>query len=73
MRLSYQLDALLYHQVPWWIASKNYISIVDLGGKTLAQKFDAAEQPGTISHQTGFDPPGYGLYLRAVSYRSGLA
>ncbi|MBP4044418.1 PAS domain-containing sensor histidine kinase [Chromobacterium violaceum] len=72
LRLSYQLDALLYHQVPWWIASKNYISIVDLGGKTLAQKFDAAEQPGTISHQTGFDPPGYGLYLRAVSYRSGL-
>ncbi|MEO9386089.1 PAS domain-containing sensor histidine kinase [Chromobacterium phragmitis] len=72
VRLSYQLDGLLYHQVPWWIASKNYISIVDLGGKTLAQKFDAAEQPGTISHQTSFDPPGYGLYLRAVSYRSGL-
>ncbi|MGC0152317.1 PAS domain S-box protein [Chromobacterium vaccinii] len=72
LRLSYQLDALLYHQVPWWIASKNYISILDLGGKTLAQKFDAAEHPGSISHQTSFDPPGYGLYLRAVSYRSGL-
>ncbi|WP_196782498.1 sensor histidine kinase [Chromobacterium paludis] len=72
LRISYQLDALLYHQVPWWIASKNYISIVDLDGKILAQKFDAAEQPGTITHQTSFDPPGFGLYLRAVSYRSGL-
>ncbi|KUM03791.1 PAS domain-containing sensor histidine kinase [Chromobacterium subtsugae] len=72
LRFSYQLDGLLYHQVPWWIASKNYISILDLGGKTLAQKFDAAERPGNISHQTSFDPPGYGLYLRAVAYRSGL-
>ncbi|MEJ8676300.1 PAS domain S-box protein [Chromobacterium amazonense] len=72
IRVSYLLDGLLYHQVPWWIASKNYISILDVGGKTLAQKFDAAEQPGNISHQTSFDPPGYGLYLKAVSYRSGL-
>ncbi|UTH75198.1 PAS domain S-box protein [Chromobacterium sp. IIBBL 290-4] len=72
VRLSYQLDGLLYHQVPWWIASKNYISIIDLGGKTLAQKFDAAERPGNISHQTSLDPPGFGLYLRAVAYRSGL-
>nr|WP_199067295.1 PAS domain S-box protein [Chromobacterium sp. ASV5] len=72
LRLSYQLDQLLFHQVPWWIASKNYISIQDLGGKTLASKFDPAEKPGTVSHQTSFDPPGYGLYLKAVSYRSGL-
>lgn len=72
VRVIYQFDALLYYQVPWWIASKNYISIVDLGGKPLASKFDPSEHPGNISHQTSFDPPGYGLFLKAVSYRSGL-
>ncbi len=72
IRLVYQFDLLLHHQVPWWIASKNYISFVDVGGKVLASKFDPAERPGSISHQTSFDPPGFGIYLRAVSYRSGL-
>ncbi|HJV05879.1 MAG TPA: PAS domain S-box protein [Chromobacteriaceae bacterium] len=72
LRVIYQLDLLLYHQVPWWIASKNYISIQDLDGKTLASKFDSSEHPSNISHQTSFDPPGYGLSLKAVSYRTGL-
>jgi hypothetical protein len=68
----YQFDQLLHRQVPWWIASKNYISFVDVGGRTLASKFDPSEHPGNIAHQTSFDPPGFGVYLRAVSYRSGL-
>ncbi|MDF0605910.1 PAS domain-containing sensor histidine kinase [Neisseriaceae bacterium TC5R-5] len=72
VRLSYQLDVLLFHQVPWWIASKYAISIQNLDGQTLASKFDVAERPGSLSHQTTFDPPGQGLSLRAVSYRSGL-
>lgn len=72
IRLVYQFDQLLHRQVPWWIASKNYISFVDVGGRTLASKFDPSEHPGNISHQTSFDPPGFGVYLRAVSYRSGL-
>ncbi|WP_227106696.1 PAS domain S-box protein [Chromobacterium rhizoryzae] len=72
LRLAYQMDLLLFNQVPWWIASKNYISIQDLSGKILASKFDPAERPGTLSHQTSFDPPGYGLYLHATSYRAGL-
>ncbi|BAK77831.1 multi-sensor signal transduction histidine kinase [Pseudogulbenkiania sp. NH8B] len=72
IRLVYQMEGLLYNQVPWWIASKYLISIQDLGGKVLASRFDEAEQPGTLQYQISFDPPGHGLTLRAVEYRSAM-
>ncbi|MBI3145805.1 MAG: PAS domain S-box protein [Pseudogulbenkiania sp.] len=72
IRLVYQMEGLLYNQVPWWIASKYLISIHDLGGKVLASRFDEAERPGALGHEISFDPPGHGLTLRAVEYRSGM-
>lgn len=72
VRLVIALEDLLQEQVPWWIASKYHISVVDLGGKTLVSRFNEGEPLGLFSHQIGFEPPGFGLALRAVSYRSGI-
>jgi len=72
IRLVYQLDRQLQQQVPWWIASKYDISVVDENGKVLARKFEQPNQPHGMSYQISFDPPGYGLLLRAVAFRVGL-
>ena len=72
LRLSYQLDRLLQSQVPWWMASRYHLSVVDVGGRVLASKFTQAEPADTFSHQLSFDPPGFGLSLRAVAYRQGM-
>lgn len=71
-RLVYSMNALLQQQVPWWIASKYHISLVDLEGRTLASKFEQAPPQGTQSHQISFDPPGFGVMLRGISYRAGI-
>lgn len=72
LRAVYSMEALLHHQVPWWIASQYHISLVDLGGSVLASKFGEAPPAGAISHEINFDPPGFGVSLRAVSYRTGV-
>ena len=72
LRLVYRMDLLLQYQVPWWLATKYHISLVDLGGKALASKFDQASPVGTLSHELSFDPPGYGVSLRAITYRAGV-
>lgn len=72
IRLVYQLERQLQQQVPWWIASKYDISVVDVNGRVLARKFDQPSAPRGMSYQINFDPPGYGLLLRAVAYRVGL-
>ncbi len=72
LRLVYQFDRLLQSQVPWWMAERYHISLVDVGGKLIASKFSQYEPQGTLSHQLSFDPPGFGLSLRAVSYRQSL-
>ncbi|SCK29839.1 PAS domain S-box protein [Vogesella sp. LIG4] len=72
VRLVYSMSGLLQQQVPWWIASKYHISLVDLGGHLLASKFEQAPPLGTQSHQISFDPPGFGVMLRGISYRTGI-
>lgn len=72
VRLVYSMSGLLQQQVPWWIASKYHISLIDLEGRALASKFEQAPPRGTQSHQLSFDPPGYGVMLRGISYRTGI-
>ncbi|NLR74761.1 PAS domain-containing sensor histidine kinase [Leeia aquatica] len=65
----HSLKGLLEQQVPWWIANKYQISIVDLDGKGLAAKFDQRIPGSDLSHELAFDPPGGGLRMRATSYQ----
>ncbi len=72
VQLTYQLNQVLYHHVPWWIAQKYQISVVDLGGSLIASKFNVVGRVSVLSHEIEFTPPGHGLRLKATSYRSGL-
>lgn len=66
------LQSLLRTYVPWWIAQRYQLAFLDLEGKTLAARPDQAlPEPSQHSYDIAFDPPGYGLRLRAVLYQTG--
>jgi two-component system, LuxR family, sensor histidine kinase DctS len=67
---SYSLRRLLDESVPWWLAERYRIVVVDADGKVFAarSKVKAPEVDG--SYQLAFDPPGRGLALEATPYRS---
>lgn len=67
---AYSLKTMLQVHVPWWIARKHQISVVDLDGHTLASKFDQLQARSDVTHDLSFDPPGHGLLLRATSYQT---
>ncbi|WP_179958427.1 PAS domain-containing sensor histidine kinase [Chitinimonas arctica] len=66
------LKGLLRNYVPWWIAKRFQLGIVNLDGDTLAAR---PEQPlpdaGPLSYDVALDPPGYGLRLRARIFLTG--
>jgi two-component system sensor histidine kinase DctS len=63
-------ESLLAQQVPWWVAEKYKVELVDSGGTILAAK-TAVDlfQPGP-SHQVALNPPGQGMAVVATVYRS---
>lgn len=67
----YSFKGLLDQQVPWWIAEKYRIALIDLNEREYASRHAHRLSVGGLSHDLQFDPPGYGLLLRAVSYRTG--
>jgi hypothetical protein len=67
----YQFDQLLHRQVPWWIASKNYISFVDVGAARWPASSTRQNIPAISRTRPASTRPA-SVYLRAVSYRSGL-
>lgn len=64
------LDTLLSHQVPWWVAENYQLTITDAAGNLLAARSHVTARPDGPSHMVDFDPPGRGLLLSAVGYRS---
>lgn len=65
----YSLRSLLNEFVPWWLAQKSRLSIVDDSGNVLASKSNVSAGKATVSHQVALDPPGRGLSLQALAYR----
>ncbi|MGE5546215.1 MAG: sensor histidine kinase [Solirubrobacterales bacterium] len=65
------IDALLTHDVPWWVAQKYRIEIVDGNGATLAAKTAVAPAEPGPSHQVRLEPPGHDIAVVATIYRSG--
>jgi len=72
LRLTIELHALLQSQIPWWIAEKYQLSLVDLGDNVIASRSALAEPVGTLSHEIELTPPGGGMRLRATSYITSL-
>lgn len=62
------LQGILKHMVPWWYAERYQLSIVDGDGRVLASKLAISLAKHEQSYQISFDPPGYGLILRATTH-----
>jgi PAS domain S-box len=62
------VDALLTQHVPWWVAAKYKIEVIDANGTTLGSKtMVELARPGP-SHQVRLEPPGQGLAVVATVY-----
>jgi len=67
---SYSLRRMLEESVPWWLAERYRIVVVDAGGKVYAARSKVEAPAAEGSYQLAFDPPGRGLALEATPYRS---
>ncbi|KAB2839528.1 MAG: PAS domain S-box protein, partial [Burkholderiales bacterium] len=66
----YALPTLIAQQVPWWFAERYRLVVVDDAGAMLASKSNVEAGTEGMSYQVPFEPPGQGLLLRAIAYRS---
>lgn len=64
----YAIRQLLEDSVPWWLAERYRIAIVDQANQQLGLRTKGGTiEPGN-EYQILFDPPGHGLILRATPY-----
>ncbi|MEW5769949.1 MAG: ATP-binding protein [Pseudomonadota bacterium] len=66
---TYSLNKMLRDAVPWWLAQRNHIGVLDLDGRMLATRSHLPGGEGRSSHRIFFDPPGHGLVLQATPIR----
>ena len=64
----YAVNTLLAKSVPWWLAQRYRIAVVDPGGKELGASSKIATKEPEPGYQLAFDPPGHGLALQATAY-----
>ncbi len=62
------LARILKNLVPWWYAQRYQLSVVDGDGRVWAAKPEITPNKQALSYELSFDPPGYGLMLRATAY-----
>ncbi|WP_374357694.1 PAS domain-containing protein, partial [Chitinimonas sp.] len=62
------MNSLLRHYVPWWIAQRYQMSFIGIDGQPIIAQASAENTRNALSHEVAFDPPGYGMRLRATAY-----
>lgn len=66
----YSISRMLNESVPWWLAERYRIIVVDSEGRMLASRSKVeAPMPAESGYQVEFDPPGHGLAIQAIPYR----
>lgn len=65
----YSIRRLLADAVPWWLAERYRIAIVDQSGQSLGQRTSVSTIEADNDYQMPFEPPGHGLILRASPYQ----
>jgi len=65
----YSIRRLLADAVPWWLAQRYHIAIVDQSNQSLGQRTSVGTVEAGNDYQMPFEPPGHGLMLRASPYR----
>jgi len=66
----YRIRDLLGDSVPWWLAERYRISIVEGSGKVLGTRSKVESAVIDEGYQVSFDPPGWDLALHAVPYHA---
>lgn len=69
----YSLRRLLEQSVPWWLAERYSIGFVDAAGQTLATRSRIDALDHDAAYQIPLDPPGHGLALNGIPYRTPTA
>lgn len=67
----YSVEGMLSHLVPNWFTDKYRLSIEEAGGKVLATNSAVSKTDDALDYSLSIDPPGNGLVMHAVAYRSG--
>lgn len=66
----YSISRMINESVPWWLAERYRIVVIDSEGRTLASRSKVeALMPAENGYQMEFDPPGHGLAIQAIPYR----
>lgn len=66
----YRIRSILGDSVPWWLAERYRISIIDSSGKVIGTRSKIESSVTEEGYQVDFDPPGWGLALHAVPYHA---
>jgi two-component system sensor histidine kinase DctS len=67
------LATLLARHVPWWIAEKHAVRIVDAAGAVLTEKAHVDPIDPGLVHRIAFDPPIRGTLLEIAPYKPPVA
>lgn len=66
----YSLRQMVDESVPWWLAERYRISVIDGTGHELVARSKVLPTARDASYELAFDPPGYGLLLSATPYQT---
>ncbi|MDR3425919.1 MULTISPECIES: PAS domain-containing sensor histidine kinase [Silvimonas] len=69
----FALDTLLQQQVPWWIAQRYQISLIDANGHPLAAKFQRQLDTTGISHTIQLTAPPLEMKLKGDLYAGSVS
>ncbi len=66
---AYSLRRMLEESVPWWLAERYQVSVIDHAGSTLSARSKVIAVESANAYQIPFEPPGHGLALHVAPYR----
>ena len=61
------LDSMLSHDIPWWVAEKRHVALVDAEGLTIAARSRLPTSAQAPEHTMAFGPGNLGVFLRLTS------
>jgi hypothetical protein len=70
MVAAYPVSGMLRHLVPAWFSEKYHLSFTGAGNQLLAENSAARPRDEGLSYSLNFDPPGDGMQLHVVAYRT---
>ena len=66
----YSIRRLLEESVPWWLAQRYRLAIIDQSNQSLGVRSHVTAIEAGNSYQMPFEPPGHGLVLHATPYQT---